>query len=162
MVIPMMKFVTSIVGVSIVMSANVVHVAQAQTGLVRGLPQSACTIAISTTVKKLEAVPNTSLVKFKTYPLGGYAGRPSGKSSAYHFVFRGRGGEDILRSPKMMKTLASRLLQDCKEPGTITFGLDQSDAFAVYGVVDGRVQAFNCYEGTRFPRQMPWGQRICL
>jgi hypothetical protein len=159
MVIPMMKYVTSIVGVSIVMSASV---AQAQASLYRGLPPSACTIAISTTVKKLEAVPNISFVKFRTYPLGGYAGRPSGKSSAYHFVFRGRGGEDILRSPKMMKTLANRLLQDCKEPGTITFGLDQTDAFAVYGVVDGRVQAFNCYDGTRFPKQMPWGQRICL
>ncbi len=157
----MMKYITSIVGLSIVMSAHVAQ-AEVQAGLLRNVQSSACTIAISTTVKKLESVPNTTLVKFRTYPLGGYAGRPNNKVSAYHFVFRGQGGEDVLRSPKMMKTLASRLLQDCNEPGTVTFGLDQSDAFAVYGVVNARVQAFNCYEGTRFPRQMPWGQRICL
>ena len=122
--------------------------------------QSVCTIAIASTVKKLNEAPKTISVRFRTYPLGGYSGRPAHKTSAYQFVFRG--GEDILRSPILMKTLASQVLQNCNEPGTVTFGLDQTDAFAVYGVVKGRVQAFNCYEGTRFPRQMPWGQRICL
>jgi hypothetical protein len=164
MVIPMMKWMMSIVGVAGVGVAGVgvVNLPIAQAGVLKAVPTSACTIAISSTVKQLDAVPNTTGLAFRTYPLGGYRGGPSNKLSAYHFVFRGRGGEDILRSPKMMKTLASRLLQDCNEPGTVTFGLDQSDAFAVYGVVNGAVQAFNCYEGTRFPRQMPWGQRICL
>ncbi len=161
MVIPMMNWMMSIVGVAGVGVAGVnLSIAQAKT--IENVSPSACTIAISSTVKKLDDVPNTGSVQFRTYPLGGYAGRPAGKVSAYHFAFRGRGGEDVLRSPRMMKTLASRLLQDCNEPGTVTFGLDQSDAFAVYGVVNGRVQAFNCYESMRFPRQMPWGQRMCL
>ncbi len=169
MVIPMMKWMMSIVGLTGVGLAGVgglgwgrVNLPIAQAGVLKVVPSSVCTIAISSTVKKLDAVPYTGSVQFRTYPLGGYAGRPAGKVSAYHFAFRGKGGEDILRSPGMMKTLASRLLQDCNEPGTVTFGLDQSDAFAVYGVVKGQVQAFNCYESTRFPRQMPWGQRICL
>jgi hypothetical protein len=161
----MMKWMMSMLGITVgITSVGVagVNLPIAQAGVLKAVPSSVCTIAISSTVKKLDAVPYTGLVQFRTYPLGGYAGRPAGKVSAYHFAFRGKGGEDILRSPRMMKTLASRLLQDCNEPGTVTFGLDQSDAFAVYGVVNGRVQAFNCYEGTRFPRQMPWGQRICL
>ena len=162
----MMKWIMSIASLSVLtsvasVSTGLASVASPAVQLREPSPkQSTCTIAIASTVKKLDEVPKTALVRFRTYPLGGYLGRPTNKTSAYQFVFRG--GEDILRSPILMKTLASQVLQNCNEPGTVTFGLDQTDAFAVYGVINGRVKAFNCYEGTRFPRQMPWGQRICL
>lgn len=164
----MMKWITSIASLSALASAGLASAGLASTAspMVQlkepSQKQSVCTIAIASTVKKLDEVPKTISVRFRTYPLGGYSGRPINKTSAYQFVFRG--GEDILRSPILMKTLASQVLQNCNEPGTVTFGLDQTDAFAVYGVVKGRVQAFNCYEGDgrRFPKQMPWGQRICL
>ena len=157
----MMKWIMSIASSLALASTGLASAASPTVQLKEPSPkQSVCTIAIASTVKKLDEVPKTTLVRFRTYPLGGYLGRPINKTSAYQFVFRG--GEDILRSPILMKTLASQVLQNCNEPGTVTFGLDQTDAFAVYGVINGRVQAFNCYEGIRFPRQMPWGQRICL
>ncbi len=159
----MMKWLRSIASLSALASAGLASADTPMVQLKEPPPkQSVCTIAIASTVKKLDEVPKTISVRFKTYALGGYLGRPINKTSAYQFVFRG--GEDILRSPILMKTLASQVLQNCNEPGTVTFGLDQTDAFAVYGVVKGRVQAFNCYEGDgiRFPKQMPWGQRICL
>ena len=162
----MMKWIMSIASLLALASAGLAStgLASADAPMVQlkepSAKPSVCTIAIAATVKKLDDLPKNTSVRFKTYALGGYSGRPLNKTSAYQFVFRG--GEDILRSPILMKTLASQVLQNCNEPGTVTFGLDQTDAFAVYGVVNGRVQAFNCYEGTRFPRQMPWGQRICL
>jgi hypothetical protein len=163
MVTLMMKWMTPIASLVVLVGMNLSHVpiAQARKILVPG--SSFCQVAISSTVKKLESVPNTKSVRFLTNPLNGYANVPTGKTDRYTFVVSGRGGETILRSPKTMQTLASQVLNNCNAPGIVSFDLYQTDAFAVYGMVNGRLQAFTCYKSTRsLPQKMPWGQRVCL
>jgi hypothetical protein len=156
----MMKWITPIASLTILVSVNV-PIAQARKILVPG--SSLCQVAISSTVKKIESVPNTKSVRFRTSPLSGYAQMPAGKPDIYSFVFRGRGGETILRSPKTMQTMASQLLSDCNAPAMVTFNLDQTDAFAMYGIVNGKVKAFECDSTIQYAtNKMPWGYRVCL
>ncbi|MCY7407164.1 MAG: hypothetical protein LH631_07235 [Alkalinema sp. CAN_BIN05] len=122
-----------------------------------------CSKTIFNTVQTLQNVPRTKNVRFKTSDVRGYANVPAGKTKFYQFVFQGSGSDDILNSPKMMETLAARVLLACNESAVLTFNLDRSDAFEMYGWLNGKPQRFTCYPSTdKLPAKMPWGQRICL
>lgn len=156
----MMKLLTATFGCAIVFAQMpMTHALKFSSNL------SICTQMINYTVGSLKAIPNTTNVRFKTTTIdpSNYTSVPTGKTKFYQFSFGGAGAGNILRSPKMMEILSDRVLNACGEPAVLTFGISNTDAFEMYGWVNGKTKRFTCYPSTRnLPSKISWGQRVCL
>jgi hypothetical protein len=89
-------------------------------------------------------------------PLG-KKGQPAGRTKSLDLIFN--------RPSAPLKTgrelsIATRVIKNCSNVGSVSFIEYQSDYGSVYGLVNGKVVEFTCQENVLAPAR--WGEDICL
>lgn len=119
-----------------------------------------CVSQIEVTEKKLLEVSNLNLVEAGTdkYP-DAKTGRPVYATHYVYFITEEAGGENLMNSPVLMKSMATELFSQCGAAGSVIFGLRQSDRSEVFGkMTDGTIQKFDCAEDST---NITWGEQPC-
>jgi hypothetical protein len=67
--------------------------------------------------------------------------------------------EKVMNNAQMQLKIAKRIIANCPQIGLVTFNQYQTDWVNMYGLVNGKVQAFNCKD---VGEEVKWGEHICL
>jgi hypothetical protein len=71
---------------------------------------------------------------------------PSGSVGRYYIYLSGRGGVDLMKSPKLMGTIAENIIKSCNA-AIFTFGQYRSAYGITFGIFeDGLIRQFKCIE----------------
>jgi hypothetical protein len=69
---------------------------------------------------------------------------------------------DVMESDQMLNSIAANVIRGCSDVAVVSYGLSQSDYIKSFGLVNSRVQPFQCLpsrsRGTPPPR---WGWQYC-
>jgi hypothetical protein len=120
-----------------------------------------CQAAIQSVKTQLQNQKNVQFVSVTKQDLTD-SDRPKGRSHEYMFLFQGTGAANILTSGKFMANLASKVINECKTVGSVTFGFPNSHDFVIVGLMhDGSIKVFSdCVEVER-ANTAKWGQVVC-
>ena len=101
----------------------------------------------------------------------GYRGYPGDRSQGLSFMMaRSSGigstpdGRTVLTSPVFMKSIATGVIEQCPSFSYVVFGAAASDWQIHFGLINGKVQEFQCRESSRDGRtfsSLPWGFYNC-
>lgn len=89
-------------------------------------------------------------------PLG-KKGQPAGRTKSLDLIFNRPSAP--LETAKEL-SIATRVIKNCSNVGSVSFIEYQSDYGSVYGLVNGEVVEFTCKENVLEPAR--WGEDICL
>jgi hypothetical protein len=89
-------------------------------------------------------------------PLG-KRGQPAGRTKSLDLIFNKPSA--ALETAKEL-SIATRVIKNCSNVGSVSFIEYQSDYGSVYGLVNGKVIEFTCKEKVLEPAR--WGEEICL
>lgn len=94
------------------------------------------------------------------------SGSPSGRPYQLVFVLGGRqleiqAVENIMASTQMLTIISAQIIRNCNDVAVVTYGLSNSSYTREFGLVDGRVQVFECVSPGRGEPAPRWGQQYC-
>ena len=90
----------------------------------------------------------------------GYRVFPAERPGAMNIVIDGEDANAVMRSPQLLTTVARAFIEGCRPVGLVTFGVPASDWTNSFGLINGRVQPFQCVEpGEAAPT---WGFEYCF
>lgn len=70
---------------------------------------------------------------------------------------------DILNSPKFKLAIAKRIIENCNNVSLVQFGMVYTGTVFDYGLINGRVQEFECITAAPRSNIIPqWGEYKCL
>ncbi|MBP0032463.1 MULTISPECIES: hypothetical protein [Roseofilum] len=69
---------------------------------------------------------------------------------------------DVMNSSKFRNDLATEIIDSCPGVGLVIFGLMATDYSRSHGVVNSKVQEFQCFETSSRRDPIPWGFERCL
>ncbi|WP_158535040.1 hypothetical protein [Acaryochloris thomasi] len=120
-----------------------------------------CVLQIEATEKRLLEVSTLNLVEAGTDKYSdSEPGRPVYATHSVYFTLEKEGGENLMNSPVLMKSLSTALFAQCNTAGSVVFGFNKSDWSETFGkMTDGTIQKFDCAED---PTQITWGTQPCL
>ena len=125
---------------------------------------SACRTAVNAVKNRLEQLKRVR-VAFTSNNPHGYTRYPRNRPSEFRVALAGDGAWNVLASPVLMKTMATRVVVKCGSIGIVDFGIAQTDAGETYGLMqNGSVEKFQCLspDDPRADRTLQWGYTICL
>jgi hypothetical protein len=70
----------------------------------------------------------------------------------------------LLKSPSLMLNLTQTIIEECPQIGMVTFGKDQTGLMTIFGQINNRISAFQCYgsDPNKMPKKLPWGYQYCF
>ncbi|MCT7967064.1 SH3 domain-containing protein [Laspinema sp. D1] len=83
-----------------------------------------------------------------------------GKPNELVLVVGGPGEDAILSSGELMQTISERLIQNCGTISSVKIASNNSGWHHVFGLINGRVQIFDCIDAGP-GNQQQWGQYFC-
>lgn len=119
---------------------------------------NACHQSLSQAKNNINNVRNAFLygIKVENNPLSPVRGKPN----ELVLVVGGPGEDTILSSGELMQTISEQLIQNCGTISSVKIGSNNSGWHHVFGLINGRVQIFDCIEaGPGNP--LRWGQYYC-
>jgi hypothetical protein len=88
------------------------------------------------------------------------AAYPEGRPIAYTLRLIGNSAADVMHSPQMMQAISTRIIESCDMASSVTFNVAPSGWHERFGLIDGAVARFQCWE-MDFRRMPAWGYINC-
>lgn len=132
---------------------------------------SQCIQPILSAQGKLQKVKNLKLVSIRQMNTTEwrYASHPPNRTAIYNFVVEGSGGANAMNSPKFLTALSADLIAQCPDAAAASFWFNGSDWGGVFGLVNGKVELFQCIDPGRMETgrgltspKLDWGTYICV
>lgn len=128
-----------------------------------------CTQAVSTAKFKLQKINQLQLISIKKIKAtqSAYINYPINRPFIYSIIMNGLGGENMMKSPKMMQEISNSIITYCPSVSAVVFGIDQTDWGQMVGIVNNeKIEEFKCVDLDPRKRtanaKLQWGTRICL
>ncbi len=123
---------------------------------------TACETEIESTKNQVQSVNRITLVESGSMLYRDIqTSRPVTFTHSFLFLVGGGGGGNLLNSPVLMTSLASRILHNCSHVGNVVFGFNQTDQSEIYGKRDnGEVFPFKCV-AVGEDIEPVWGEYVC-
>ncbi|MFM2433109.1 MAG: hypothetical protein RLZZ511_4323 [Cyanobacteriota bacterium] len=158
----MKKLITPILLAAIALSSP----APAQATEEQSPPSEACDQAMQSSLTRIQSIKNLKVEdsgRYESMP----EGAPSGSTGRYYVYLSGRGGVDLMKSPKLMGTIAENIIKSCNAT-IFTFGQYRSAYGITFGIFeDGVIRQFKCMEDEypdfepRSGVKIPYGYSVC-
>jgi hypothetical protein len=119
---------------------------------------NACHQSLSQTKNNLNNVRNAFLygIKVENNPLSPVRGKPN----ELVLILGGPGEDTILSSGELMQTISEQLIENCGTVSSVKIASNNSGWHHVLGLINGRVQTFDCIDAGP-GNQLRWGQYFC-
>lgn len=75
-------------------------------------------------------------------------------------ILGGLGQSSVLSSAQLMENISDHLIQNCESVSSVRFGSNNSGWHHVFGLINDRVQSFDCIDAGP-GNQLRWGQYFC-
>lgn len=99
----------------------------------------------------------TNVQKFQTGKLiSSGLPRPQGRSQQLNVVVN---SDKFMNNSQMQLAMAKKIVANCPQIGLVAFSQDQTDWVNMYGLINGKVQAFECVD---MEEKAKWGEYPCL
>jgi hypothetical protein len=123
-----------------------------------------CQNAIASVENQLQGGRQVTIELSEINKIIGYSDYPKGRPNEYNLSMSGNSVESILSSPVLMNTLATRIIDRCNSVSFVVFSLYQSGYVVSYGLINNKVEIFNCPEGYDPPyyRDLIWGESCAI
>lgn len=117
-----------------------------------------CQSALLAAANRIVAGRNLQIVRASLYDVSAPPDLPQ-VSMGVAFRLAGRDAENMMFSPQLLTSISRDIITGCAGIGVVTFNVDQTDWSQEYGLVNGRVQAFQCVDPG--PEVLEWGTTAC-
>lgn len=131
---------------------------------------STCATAVATAKRTIENGRQVR-VEARRYDINqysNYASYPSNRPNGYLLLLNGPATDSIMNSPVFMEAVATDILETCDSASAVRIAPGYGTGWhAIYGLIDGDVQPFECIEDLygddfdTYPARTPWGYQYC-
>lgn len=121
-----------------------------------------CTATIAAAQNHLEAGRNVEVTIRSSDISESYPDHPKSRSFNYKFLLSKEASESIMNSSNLIKSIANKIINNCRSVGSVTFGINQTGWSQSIGLMpDGKVKFFECLEPNESSKELSWGQEYC-
>jgi hypothetical protein len=125
-----------------------------------------CQTAIESGTSRLKAVRGLKLVSQSSYVATEDRATklPEGRPRAISFSIDGKAANATMRSPKLIESIGTDIIQACSDVSTVTIGVNRSAWIETVGLFeDGSIRLFTCTDESapRQTRELPYGEVLC-
>jgi hypothetical protein len=126
--------------------------------------QQQCDSAVRKAVNRFEETRNIDVADISKINLSErYSNYPPNAPIGVAFGLVGEAVPDIMNSSQLMTAISTQLIIECPPVSWIRIGQYQTGFYAIFGLVDGSVSAFQqCQDAGIGRRLLRWGERYCL
>ena len=125
-----------------------------------------CKTAIESGASRLKAIGGLKLISQRSHTgtEEGAVKLPEGRPRSIKFIIDGKAVNSTMRSPKLIESIGSEIIQACSDVSTFTIGVNRSGWGETVGFFeDGSIRLFTCMDesGSRRFRKIPYGEILC-
>lgn len=120
-----------------------------------------CTATIAAAQNHIETGRSVSVTVRSTDISKNYPDHPTKRPYNYQFALEGAASESIMNSPKFMKSIAMKIINNCDSVGSVTFAVNHTGWGYSIGLIQGKLDFFECLEPDESNRELTWGQEYC-
>ncbi|MBD1824392.1 hypothetical protein H6F51_18130 [Cyanobacteria bacterium FACHB-DQ100] len=123
-----------------------------------------CTAALENARRQFETGRSVKVISTEPHDISSdYSDHPENRPVEYRFLFQGRSAHSLMESPQFLKSVATKVIQNCSSTGMVTFGVWRTGNVDSFGVFPGgKIESFQCLEPGRDTRKPNWGERYCV
>ncbi|WP_339363151.1 hypothetical protein [Aliterella atlantica] len=122
---------------------------------------SSCTATVSAAQNRIETRRNVRVITRISDVSELYPDHPTARPHEYELLLEGAASESIMNSPKFIKSIAAKIITNCNSVGSVTFGVNQTGWSYSVGLIQGKVQFFECLDYDGSDRKLNWGEQYC-
>jgi hypothetical protein len=97
----------------------------------------------------------SGVVDFQTSALGNQ-GQPRGRTKMLNISFK----NGMSLTEAVQKAIATRVIRNCTQVASVSFGIYQSDGINIYGLKNNKIIQFTCQEAG-VEKKLAWGEYYC-
>lgn len=125
-----------------------------------------CQTAIELGASRLKAIRGLKLISQSSYVAteDSAARLPEGRPRSVRFIIDGKAANATMRSPKLIESIGTDIIQACPDVSTVTIGVNRSGWGETVGFFeDGSIKLFTCTDDStsRRDRELPYGEILC-
>lgn len=120
-----------------------------------------CTATIAAAQNQIETGRSVGVTVRSTKISETYSDYPTERPYNNVFLLEGAAAESIMNSPNFMKSIATKMINNCSSVGSVTFAVNYTGWSYSIGLIEGRLDFFECLEHDGSNRELTWGQEYC-
>lgn len=120
-----------------------------------------CTATIAAAQNQIETGRSVTVTIRSSDISKRYPDHPTNRPYRYVVLLEGAAAESIMNSPNFMKSIATKMINNCSSVGSVTFAVNYTGWSYSIGLIEGRLDFFECLEHDGSNRELTWGQEYC-